>query len=155
MLAHARGVITLFLLDARNAREAEKCAEAFAALSWCLAGDADAACLGLWVVQGLFKCVDGADAGIDIGKFGQPFVARFRFEDVAQQFDGLLALSRPDGYVKWEQFEMPDARAEGVPEFIFKRGQRDVFAVLRLVDIVAGQAAIEGGMAGDGRFSGI
>src|SRR5260370_33997421 len=49
--------------------------------------------------------------------------------------------------MEWQQLKMADTRTEGMPEFVFERRQRYMFTIWRLVDIVAGQPAIQGGTA--------
>src|SRR6185312_3977283 len=43
-----------------------------------------------------------------------------------------------------QQFEMANVSTESVPEFVLQRGQGDVFTIACFVNIVAGEAAIQG-----------
>src|SRR5579875_444022 len=134
MLARLRRSVTLFVLDAGDTGKAAQRAEPPSLFIW-TAGDAHAPRSCVFVVQGLIQRIDRAEAGIDIGQFGQPLVARARFEDSAQHLYRLLTLFRTGGYVEGQQFQMSDMRAECMPEFIFERGQRDVLAVSGFVDV--------------------
>src|SRR5579863_68610 len=100
--------------------------------------DTDAAYLRVWVVNGLINTVDGANAGINIGQLGKPFIAGLCLENGSQHIYRLLAFTRPDRQVERQQFEMPDACAEGVPEFRLQRAQRHVLAIPRLINIITG-----------------
>src|SRR5215470_17822840 len=143
MLAQGRRRVALLTPGTGYAWKAWQRAERCTGFARRPAGDAHTTCLRMWIVQRFVDGVEWPKAGIDIGQFSNPFVACLRFKDSTQQLYGLLALARAYRLVKRQQFEVPDTCAEGVPEFIFQGGQRDMLAVLGFVDVVAGQAAVE------------
>src|SRR5713101_9336648 len=148
MLAQGRRRVALLAPGAGYAWKAWQGAERCAGFAQRPAGDAHTTCLRMWIVQRFVDGVERPKAGVDIGQFSNPFVTCLRFEDSNQQLYGLLALARAYRLVKRQQFEVPDTRAEGVPEFIFQGGQCDMLAVERFVNVVAGQAAVERGAPG-------
>src|SRR5260370_16108417 len=119
-----------------------------ACLTCLFASDTHAAHLGLGVVERFIDAVDRPNAGIYVGKLREPFVASFGLKDGAEHIHRLLSLCRAVWKMERQQFKMADARTEGMPEFIFQRCQRNMLAVLCLVNIVARETSIKGGVSG-------
>src|SRR5215470_4330212 len=123
MLAQGRRCVALFAHGTGYAWKAWQRSEGCACFAWRPAGDAHTTGLRVWIVQRFIDAVERPDTGIDIGQFSNPFVACLSFKDCTQYVYGLLTLAWAYRLVKRQQFEVPDARAEGVPEFIFQGSQ--------------------------------
>src|SRR5260370_14521190 len=133
MLAQGRRRVALLAPGAGYAWKAWQRAERCAGFAQRPAGDAHTTCLRMWIVQRLVDGVERPKAGVDIGHFSNPFVTCLRFKDTTQHPYGLLALARAYRLVKRQQFEGPDTRAGGVPQFIFPGGQFGMLAVERFI----------------------
>src|SRR5258708_32186687 len=111
--------VALLSSKIRNTRKASQHAQGSRIAT---ASHRHAACLGMWIVDGLVNAIDWPHAGIALGQFCHPRIASFRFEDGTQATHGLLALSGSNGHMKRQQFEVSNTGTESMPELRLQRG---------------------------------